>query len=537
MKIKIPSVKKNKKDTQPEGPVFDMTGGSGNAGTDHFSASSPVEAAPAKEPGKKSIGKRIKKGSGKNVLKGVGKKMHKRTEKSAPKEAAAAIMPDPSASLLLQDEDGFSVNVRNSEPIIKCLSVEKGPQKWTKDLQLNIASAVIVLSLFALLLMAGETPELLFFILPGFAVYMLIAELGTFEKEKLQLYIGAVMGVALIATLVIFRKYIGNGWGLIMDQFYDIAEAEQAYVYDRFDIGSTGQDNPDLCMQVALMWASSLLGLLTALPSANIRRIVSAVVAGFGMVAFAYYGVIPSWICIAVLAAALAFVLSRGSFVSSLTVLLAALIVFGAVALIDPGESYGISRADENFRDRFALRSSYLDGGTSQLDSSDLDTMQDQQDQDRENNGKGFLSENKWVAAIIIIVLILAALGATGWIFMKRLRKRQAANRAGIDSADPREAIIAMFPYAVRWLQPAGIDVAGKTFVSLTPMIRADVSEQYAERYTNMYELWKEAAYSDHEMTEDRRGEMKNFLGDTMKMISDRSDIGAKIRNTVKYAL
>ena len=68
-------------------------------------------------------------------------------------------------------------------------------------------------------------------------------------------------------------------------------------------------------------------------------------------------------------------------------------------------------------------------------------------------------------------------------------------------------------------------------------MIRADVSEQYAERYTNMYELWKEAAYSDHEMTEDRRGEMKNFLGDTMKMISDRSDIGAKIRNTVKYAL
>lgn len=536
MKIKIPSVKKNKKDAQPEGPVFDMTGGSDNTYVDRNTAASPIAVPETKKSGKRSFGRRIQKGSGKNILKGVGKKLRRGSEKDTPKEADIVRIPDPSSSLLMSDEDGFSVNVRNSEPIIKCLSVEKGPQKWTRDLQLNIASAMIVMSLFALLLMAGETPELLFFILPGFAVYMLIAELGTFEKEKLQLYIGAVMGVALIATLVIFRKYIGNGWGLIMDQFYDIAEAEQAYVYDRFDIGSTGQDNPDLCMQVALIWASSLFGLLTALPSANIRRIVSLVIAGFSMIAFAYYGVIPSWICIGVLAAALAFVLSRGSFVSSLTVLLAALIVFGAIWLIDPGESYGISRADENFRDRFALRSSYLDGGTSDLGNSDLDTMDDQQEQDAENNA-GFLSENKWVVAVVIIVLILAALGAAGWIFMKRLRKRQAANRAGIDSSDPREAIVAMFPYAVRWLQPAGIDVTGKTFVSLTPMIRADVSEQYAERYTNMYELWKEAAYSDHEMTEDRRGEMKNFLGDTIKMIADRSDIGAKIRNTVKYAL
>ena len=512
VKIKVPSVKKNKKDMQPEGPVFDMTG----------SADAAV----------KGLGKVKTKREGK----GSASLKERFSSKMASREAEVVI-PDSAASILMPDDDGFSVNVRNAEPIIRCLTKEKGPQKWTKDLPLNIASALIVLSPLALLLMAGESPELLLFLLPGFAVYMILAELGTFEKEKIQLYIGAVMAVALIATLVIFRKYIGNGCGLIMDQFYDIAEAEQAYIYSRFDIGSTGQDNPDLCMQVALIWASSLLGLLTALPSANIRRIVAMVFAGFCMIAFAYYGVIPSWICIAVLAAALAFVLSRGSFVSSVTVLLAVAIVFGAIALIDPGESYMISRADENFRDRFALSSSYLDGGTNQLGNTDLDTLRDQQEQENQNNDGGFLAENKWIAAVIVAVLILAALGAAGWIFMKRLRKRQAENRAGIDSTDPREAIVAMFPYAVRWLQPAGIDVTGKNFASLTPMIRADVSEQYAERYTGMYELWKEAAYSDHEMTEDRRGEMKGFLSDTIKMITDKSDIGAKIRNTVKYAL
>ena len=550
MKIKVPSVKKNKKEAQPEGQFFDMTGSTDAAGNYSVAiASSAGEntSAPAKKTFGKKVSRRAKKGTGKIAIKGFGKgKIRDESRgtilgsrRSASRRAAKEDVPaiDPAASLLMTDDDGFSVNVRNSEPIIKCISKEKGPLKWTKDLQLNIASAVIVLSIFALILAAGETPELLFFILPGFAVYMLIAELGTFEKEKLQLYIGAAMGIALIATLVIFRKYIGNGCCLVMEQFYDIAETEQAYVYERFSIGATGQDRPELCMQVALVWASSLVGLLTALPSANIRRIVAMVAAGFCMVAFAYYGVIPSWICIAVLAAALAFVLSRGSFVSSLTVLLAAALVFGAVTLIDPGESYGISRADENFRDRFALRSAYLTGGTEDINNTDLDTMRDQQEQEKENNGAGFLAENKWVAAVIIVLLILVALGTVGWIFMKRIRKRQAEHRAGIDSPDPREAIVAMFPYAVRWLQPAGIDVTGKTFASLTPMIRADVSEQYAERYTGMYELWKEAAYSEHDMTEARRGEMKSFLGDTMKMINDKSNISTKIRNTVKYAL
>ena len=117
------------------------------------------------------------------------------------------------------------------------------------------------------------------------------------------------------------------------------------------------------------------------------------------------------------------------------------------------------------------------------------------------------------------------------------LKKRQAGNRAGIDSADPREAIVAMFPYAVRWLQPAGIETAGKPFDALVPQIRADVSEEYAGRFTGMYRLWEEAAYSDHEMTADRQTEMKSFLDDTIKMIRDKSDFKTKILTAVKYAL
>jgi hypothetical protein len=232
-------------------------------------------------------------------------------------------------------------------------------------------------------------------------------------------------------------------------------------------------------------------------------------------------------------------VLSRGSIISSLSVLLAVVIVFGAITFIDPGESYSISRADETFRDRFALRSAFLESEGSSLDDIESleQKMKDQQDQKNENQGSEFITENSWIVTAVIVFAVVAALGAAAWFVIKKLRLRQAENRAGIDSPDPKTAITAMFPYTVKWLQPAGIEAAGKPFISLEPLIRADISEPYADRYTEMYELWKEAAYSNHEMDEERRSEMKSFLGDTVDMIKEKSDLRTRIVNTFKYAL
>ena len=224
---------------------------------------------------------------------------------------------------------------------------------------------------------------------------------------------------------------------------------------------------------------------------------------------------------------------------STATVLLAMMIVFGAVTLIDPGENYGISRADENFRDRFALISSYLESSNSSLEGLDEleQQMQDQQDQETEDGGSEFMAEHRGLIVLAVIALILAALGASAGILIKRIRDRQAENRAGLDSSDPKKAIIAMFPYAVKWLQPAGIETTGKTFSSLMPVIRADVSEEYAERYKEMYTLWQEAAYSDHEMTEECRNKMSSFMSDTIDMIRDKTNLRMRLLNTVKYAL
>ena len=195
-----------------------------------------------------------------------------------------------------------------------------------------------------------------------------------------------------------------------------------------------------------------------------------------------------------VIAAALVFVLARGTFLSSLAVFLMVAIVFGAVTFIDPGENYAISRADENFRDRFALISSYLDKGDSSVDDlNELEEqMQDQQNREREESGSEFMAEHKALITLLIIALVIALMVVTALLLLKRLRARQAANRRGIDSSDPKEAVTAMFPYLVRWLQPAGIDVEDKPFAWLIPSIRADISSEYADNFADMYDLWQE---------------------------------------------
>ena len=521
MKLKIPQRKKNKKGNKAEeGVVFDMTG-------TVAPAINSSEEGPARRAKDKSTKER-------KSLK-IGLKKH------AENNVQTAQAEPVSFSLIDSDEEAFEVNVRNSEPIIRPIKEDRRKLAWIADLKPDIASAGIIMAMVCLILTASDSTFMTLFTIPGFIVYMLISTLGSRDEDRIKrirLIIAAVIGALLIISLIILRKYIGNGLALIMDQLYDNAEAAQAYVYDRFHVGSTGESDPERCMWIATTWFSMLAGLVTSLPPSGVRRVIALAAAAFSMLTFAYYGLIPSWACIAAITVCLVFVLSRGSILSSLAVLVVIAIVFGLIILIDPGESYGISRADENFRDRFAFKSAFLENDTDPLDGLDgLDMDQSEENQDEEYEGEGFASEHRGLFILLILLFILAAAGIAIWIFMKHIRKRRDKYRAGIDSSDPKEAITAMFPYAVRWLQPAGIDASGKTFTSLIPVIRSDISVQYADRYTGMYELWKEAAYSDHQISEESRAQMKWFLNDTISMIKDRSDLKDRIAATVKYAL
>lgn len=53
----------------------------------------------------------------------------------------------------------------------------------------------------------------------------------------------------------------------------------------------------------------------------------------------------------------------------------------------------------------------------------------------------------------------------------------------------------------------------------------------------DMYDIWKEAAYSDHDVTEESRVSMEAFVEDTVEAVNKKCKLGDKLRLTLRYAL
>lgn len=433
--------------------------------------------------------------------------------------------------------DSFEVNVRNDEPILKYAEEESGAG-WKKDIVLNVSGAVVLLAAVSVFLSAGYVSGMIPYVAAGMIVYLAITMAESLKPGRLRWIVAIVTAVLLIATMAIWHGRIGGGIAIISGYFYDIAEQTQAYIYNRLPVSEEASFSPILCTRLGTLWLSCLAGLITALPKAGYRKGMCALTAGFVMIAFAYYGMVPSWIWIGILILACLAAFSKGGLLPSVPLLLMAVILFGAVVLINPGESIGISRVDENLRDRFALNSSFLEdpeqdqNELSELQKEDL-LAQEQAEQQAEQN----TAKRRLLRSIAVTLLIFAALAAAAFLYWRQLSRRIEQNRQGIDSADPGESIAAMFPYCVRWLGSYGIDTEGMNFASLTPAIREEMSREYAYRYEDMYSLWQEAVYSEHEMTEKNKTEMTGFMNDTISMIEDRSDFRDKIRTKLRYAL
>ena len=429
--------------------------------------------------------------------------------------------------------DDFDVNIRNSEPILTLLTDRKG-SKVDRILWTVVSAAVPALALAVLLDVAGSM-EFAPYLLTGVAVYVIFTLVGSRISGKKRAIAGVVTVIVLIAALVVLRKYIGNGLALLVNQLYEYAEYSQAYVYNMYSVGDIGYESSDACIISAVIWVSVLTGLVTALPRPEHRRIVNSVVLVAVMICLAYFGVIPTGIIIAALVIVFMLSCGSGSIVASVPLLLIVGLLIGAITMIDPGESYTVSRANENIRDRLAFRTAYVEN---------YDNMENEYDfegEDKEDSGfLDFLAGDdeeggQWIIYVLIAAIVLIA-GAIIFFVHRRLDRKRKAIRQGIDSRDPNTAIGAMFPYLVRWLKIFGIEAGKAPYSSYIPAVRENMMSGYSERYEKMLGLWKEAVYSDHELTESDRLEMENFMKETVSAARNRANWKDKLKIRLRYA-
>ena len=429
-------------------------------------------------------------------------------------------------------DNSFGAMVHSSTPILK-LEEPKKQAVWQNDLVSNIACAILLTTIPALFCMSIDSPEIIPFVLTCPVIFMVIATIGSVKHGKVKWIAAAVAAVILLVVAAIWHTEIFGGFSMLINRFYDAAEEAQAYLYDRLEAGYYASDGEG---KAGLAWAAAFLGLMAALPPAKIRRAFSGAIAIIVMLAFAYYGLIPSAICIAVMIAALITAVSRGNALTFIPVILAALVLFGAVMLVDPGENYGISRMDENFRDRFALNSALLESEYSLYDDME-DEYDESEDEEEEEEYEEDEEEIVTYAVIGFIILAVAALGAAVYLLYRRISKKRAQNRKGLDSPDAREAVTAMFPYAVRWLKGYGINQTEPSFTSMEPALKSAFSDSYANLFMDMYKVWSEAAYSDHDVTDRTRLVMEAFTKDTVNQVKNKCKLMDKLKLKLLYAL
>lgn len=423
--------------------------------------------------------------------------------------------------------DGFVAGVRSAEPMISVDDAAAG-EPWKSDLVLNISGAVLLMAFMSLFSMVTYNTAIIPYLVPGALVFLGMGIFESVKPGKPKWIAAGVIAALLAVSIVALRGAIAGGIADLINQFYDAAEYAQAYIYKRIPGG--GGDP-----RMAAAWISCLVGLLASLPPAKYRREALILVSALAMIAFAYYGFLPSAVCVAALLAALLIAVPKGSIVSSLPLLLAVMMVFGAVVLISPGENAAISRVDENFRDRFAFNSRLIQDDEIEIDLSELEDLNDPSTETPQDDTLSGIPRK--YLGLVIALLIIAVIAAAVFLLWRKIDRKRKALREGIDSHDPRTAVTALFPYTVRWLKAGGIDTDAHPFSELTPYIAGEYSQDYANRYRKMYILWREAAYSDHRIDEQTKNSMAEFLRDTSEMIKEKLTFAEKLRVMLKYSL
>jgi hypothetical protein len=408
--------------------------------------------------------------------------------------------------------------------------------KAREDGLISVLSRAILLTgvLCLMVTMTGTRYVLPFsFGLP--AIYVLLS-MTRLKNKKAFYVLAGVSGAAIVVASVMMAGDVLDRMRLMLNNLYEASEKTQAYIYERYTVTRDPGDYMN-CMKTAVLMTGLAAGFVFSLFPQKLGRWLSIGAGIFCMIAFAYFGLLPQVVPAAVMMAGLVMTAGTDRLGTLIPVVVAAALIFAMIVLIAPGENKTISRADEQVRDRLATSTVALEG-------SDQSRQQEEKEKDKKkesnnNNGADGSSTTKngkiWI--VLGLVLLTGMILFIPAVIHDRLEKKRKRNRMGLASQDNARAICAMFPYSVKWLKVRGLEDGNVTFAGMTGSVREITGEEYAGRYVKMLELWKEAAYSDHEMQTGDRQEMESFMKETMEMVKSELSFSQKADVRFKYAL
>ena len=397
------------------------------------------------------------------------------------------------------------------------------------------AAAMMLFFVIAGFLSAADNGGVIPFALAAPAFFLLLHYINTKLEEKKRLILAGALALVFVVALIALHRYIGSGAAGIMNDLFESGESSRDYIYKRYD---NAEGLSDASPAIAVIWSSAILGTVMAMIPKWSTIWGCLILFITGSIFFAYYGIEPSALWLLLTMGTFFVLLTGDSLISIWPLILAALLIAGAVLLINPGESEAISKADEAIRDKFAINTVAYEGEDMSETEEEEEQEEggggsDQEEPDSEDE-KPLVRKALIVAGLVLITLLILFVPA---IIHDRLERKRKRNREGLESEDNAVAVRSMFIYAVRWLNAGGLKLRNVPYDDYREDIRAITADRYTENYSEMLDLWKEAAYSSHRIGNNEREAMKGFMDSTIKMVQDKADLKSKFKIKFRLAL
>ena len=412
-------------------------------------------------------------------------------------------------------------------------------QDTKKIISAAMAMTVIIIAFMLTILSMGGMESEILYCIPGAVIFFVLFAIRGRNRGRTHLIVFAGAVVLLVTCLVLLRSDIANGLKMVANQIYISGEDAQKYIYIKYDIGIYGYDL-QMATHIAVIWAACAVGVLVAVPPFEMRKVVCLDIGLLSMLCAAYFGLIPNVIGMVLMLISVIYILGGERIGASWPLLVSGLLVLALVLVVNPGESKSISKVDEQIRDAVSTNNVILSGLKNREklkangDNSESKSSSQNNRKKNDDNSSGVKLPGKMLNVLLLILLFSLILFVPA-VINDRIKKKQAVNRRGLDSEDDRMAVIAMFPYAMKWLTQYGIEVENRPFTSLVDKVRMSTDEEYFTSFGDMLKVWEKAAFSDHSMTADCRTKMNDFLNRTMAMTKKK--VGLKGMMRIKFRL
>ncbi len=354
------------------------------------------------------------------------------------------------------------------------------------------------------------------------------------------------LAVLMILLLCLFTIPVASrGAQALCNRLFETSERVNAYVYDRFSVPA---DQPVTLAAVILVFILSLMLGITILSGSRLIALgMMAACAAFQM----YFGLtLPGWLNVGLFAALALWMLRRpwkGR--DALTLLSAILAVSLAVLFLVPGVDAATEAASERVRDALSQVAQRITGTVGEASAGENEARHThplalirgeeearaEQEYRLETVEEAQVSMPRWVGYLKILLLLAAVLALLTVPFLPFLwlnaRRKQAAEiRAAFGSANVSEAVCAMFRQVIAWLEAMGFGAGNLPYRDWARSLPQLMEPGYEQRFSQCAALFEEAAYSDHVLSEEQRGQAISLLQETEQALLAGADWKQKLR-------